>query len=207
MRKKVSVLLVVPAFILLAGCGATEVLQEEDMQMEDNSMQEEQAFSGEYSKMNASESTLSFVGGSSILDHQGEFENFDMNLTLDDTDPADLEKASLRVAIDATSVKTDSGGLDGHLTKEEFFDMENYPEITFVSTSIRASGDNMYSILGDLTIKEMTKSVTLDALIVDDGMTVTFDIPRKEFNVGNDSYGDKLLDDMVPVKAEIVFES
>lgn len=211
MRKLLSAFLVVPAFILLTGCAANDVPPAEDpmdaMPKEDTTMQEEQTFSGENSEMDESQSTLSFVGGSSIVDHPGVFEDFDVSLTLDDENPEDLEKASLNVVIDATTVKTDSAGLDGHLMKEDFFDTENYPEIMFASTSIRANADNSYVIIGDLTIKDMTKSVILDASIVDGGMTATFDLPRKEFNIGNDSYGDKLLDDTVPVKAEIVFEA
>ena len=157
--------------------------------------------------MDETQSTLTFVGGSTIIDHEGSFKTFDVTLTPDTTNPADLENASLEVRVDVASVETDSAGLDGHLMKEEFFDVENYPEVTFTSTDIRAEGDNRYSIVGDLTVKGMTKNVTLDASVTDAGMTVVFDLPRKEFVIGNDSYGDKLLDDIVPVNAEIVFES
>jgi polyisoprenoid-binding protein YceI len=63
-------------------------------------------------------------------------------------------------AVDATSVDTREEKRDGHLRSADFFDVENHPKITFTSTSITGSG-NDFSVVGDLTIRGTTKSVTL----------------------------------------------
>lgn len=54
---------------------------------------------------------------------------------------------------------------DGHLRSANFFDTENYPEITFVSTGIKAREDNKFELMGDLTIKSNTLPFTLDAVL------------------------------------------
>ena len=75
-------------------------------------------------------------------------------------DPA---ASSVSVTIDATSADSGVDVFDGHLTGENFFDTENYDEITFISTEIERTGADTGLITGDLTIKGVTKSVTLDA--------------------------------------------
>jgi polyisoprenoid-binding protein YceI len=115
-----------------------------------------------------------------------------------------LEAASITVAIDVTSVKTDAGVQD-HLLREDFFDAEQFPEATFTSTSIESLGGDRYEITGELTIKGATETVTLNATITDLYMLVNYDLPRQTFGVGNDSYGDKLLETLVPVEAKLVF--
>ncbi len=90
------------------------------------------------------------------------FDSFDLNLTLDPQNP---EKSSVTVTIDATSVSSRVDRFDGHLNGANFFDTANHPEITFQSTSMSKTGDSTYDVVGDLTIKGITKSVTLNATI------------------------------------------
>jgi polyisoprenoid-binding protein YceI len=163
------------------------------------------AFTGTSVTVDKEQSTLTFVGGSSVIDHEGSFEDFDVVITPSATDPADFTQAQVAVTIDTTSITSDSEMLTGHLNKEDFFDTTNYPTATFTSTSIDSAGDNMYKITGDLVLKGQTKTATFDATVTDDGMTVHYDLPRKDFGIGNDSYGDKLLDETVPVDGTIVF--
>ena len=54
---------------------------------------------------------------------------------------------------------------NGHLNGENFFDTANYPEITFVSTGIKSTGDNTFDLMGDLTLKGTTLPVTLHATL------------------------------------------
>ena len=68
-----------------------------------------------------------------------------------------LAETSVRAVASAASVSTNQADRDGHLRSADFFDVEPYPELTFVSTSV--SSDSM---LGDLTIKGVTRSVTFD---------------------------------------------
>ena len=75
---------------------------------------------------------------------------------------ADHPSAShLEVVIRAASIDTRNADRDGHLRGNDFFDMERYPEITFVSTSVRRTGENEYDVTGDLTNKGVTKSITV----------------------------------------------
>ncbi|WP_165793748.1 YceI family protein [Hyphococcus luteus] len=73
--------------------------------------------------------------------------------------PAD---SSVSIAIDAESINSGVEEFDGHLKGERFFDVANYPEITFVSTEVEKTGADTGTITGELTIKGATRPVTLD---------------------------------------------
>ncbi len=90
------------------------------------------------------------------------FDSFDVNLTADAENP---ENSQVEVLIDATSVNSRVEEFDGHLNDEDFFDTANYPEITFRSTAVKSTGENTFDVTGDLTIKDVTKPVTLAAVI------------------------------------------
>lgn len=70
--------------------------------------------------------------------------------------------AEVNIVIDMTSVKTGAEGFDAHIQSADFFDTENYPEATFKSTKVHFEGDVPSAIDGELTIKGITKAVTLD---------------------------------------------
>jgi polyisoprenoid-binding protein YceI len=90
------------------------------------------------------------------------FRSFDVSL---DLDSANIENSKIDVLIDATSVDSRVDVFNGHLNGENFFDTENHPEITFTGTNIASTGDDTFDITGDLTIKGITKSVTLNATL------------------------------------------
>lgn len=75
-----------------------------------------------------------------------------------EVDLESLANSSVEVTIVAASIDTRHEGRDNDLRDEAFFDVENYPEITFRSTSIEQEGDDLVAV-GDLTIKGNTKSV------------------------------------------------
>lgn len=76
---------------------------------------------------------------------------------------SDFEDAKVNVTIEAASISTNNLERDKHLKDAEFFDVEKYPEIKFKSTDFKSIGENKYRITGDLTIRDVTKPVTLDA--------------------------------------------
>ena len=92
----------------------------------------------------------------------GSFKSFEGTVT---TEGDTFEGAQVEFSLDVDSIDTNQEQRDGHLKSPEFFDAEKYPKITFKSTSF--TGDKL---TGDLTIKGITKSVTLD---VDHGGTAT----------------------------------
>ena len=80
-------------------------------------------------------------------------------VTLDDTD---LTKSTVQATIDAKGIDTRNAKRDEHLRSPDFFDVEKYPTITFVSTSVEKVSDEKYQVKGDLTMHGVTKPVTLD---------------------------------------------
>ncbi len=79
-------------------------------------------------------------------------------LTWNAEDPA---ASSIEVVIDAESIDSGVDDFDGHLKSADFFDVANHPEIAFVSTSVERTGATAGTVTGDLTIKGVTKPVTL----------------------------------------------
>lgn len=90
---------------------------------------------------------------------KGAFDSY--SAQIEAADLADLSTANISFAIDAASINTRSEDRDNHLKSADFFDAEQFPKITFQSTSIEKSGDD-YKVTGDLTIKDVTKPVTFD---------------------------------------------
>ena len=92
---------------------------------------------------------------------RGQFRKFSVDLDFDEENP---ERSSVAAHIEASSIDTGMEARDAHLRSGDFFDAESFPELSFRSTKIAASGDS-YRIDGDLTIKGVTRPVTLEAEI------------------------------------------
>ena len=90
------------------------------------------------------------------------FDAFDVALDLDNEAP---ENSSLEVMIDAASINSRVEEFDEHLNGDKFFDTSEYPNIDFQSTGIEQTGDDTFRVNGNLTIKGVTRAVTLDAKI------------------------------------------
>ncbi|MFD1770552.1 YceI family protein [Sphingobacterium suaedae] len=95
-----------------------------------------------------------------ISNVKGQFQDF--NVTVDSSS-ADLSQAQVKVEIKTDSVTTKNEPRDQHLRSEEFFNASAYPAITFKSTEIQKVDDDEYKLLGDLTIKGVTKPATFIA--------------------------------------------
>ena len=77
-------------------------------------------------------------------------------------DAAQPQNSRLELTIQAKSIDTRNADRDGHLRSNDFFDMDNFPTISFVSKSVEAVDTANYRVTGDLTIKDVTKPVTVD---------------------------------------------
>ncbi|WP_110207688.1 YceI family protein [Nocardioides daejeonensis] len=93
-----------------------------------------------------------------VTNVRGAFKEFEGTAHIDAANPAN-SKVDLTIAVN--SVDTGVADRDGHLASADFFDVEQFPTITFTSTSVERDGDD-WAITGDLTIKGTTKPVTID---------------------------------------------
>ena len=89
---------------------------------------------------------------------RGSFNEFEGTAVVDGDNPA---KSSVRVTIDAASIDTRNAQRDEHLRTNDFLALEQYPQITFVSTDIRQVDETTFEVAGDLTIKDVTNQVTV----------------------------------------------
>ena len=89
---------------------------------------------------------------------RGQFARFDGTFTIGE-DPTD---SAVDVTIDVASISTGEPQRDGHLLSPDFFDAENYPTIRFRSTGVRHAGGDQWALDGELTVKDVTRPVTLD---------------------------------------------
>ena len=110
-----------------------------------------------------------------------------------ESDGDDFDGADIRFSADVDSISTNNKDRDAHLKSDDFFNAERFPKLTFESTSFtKKSGDN-YRLVGDLTIRDVTKRVELDVeyngTAVDPygntkaGFEISGKINRKEFNL------------------------
>ena len=136
----------------------------------------------------------------------GQFTQFDATI---DVDPEDLSTLSAEATIDVASVDTEVERRDNHLRSADFFDVENHPQMEFVSTRAEVMGDNQVKLHGTLTLRGVTKPIVLDTtfggvLAGDEGdrigLMASTTINRRDFGV---SYGG-LLDSGVPVISDEV---
>ncbi len=106
--------------------------------------------------------------------------------------PTALSNSNINVSVNANSVNTDNEARDKHLKKDDYFDVEKYPLITFISTKITESTvAGRFFVIGNLTIKGITKSVQFGftAVPITNGYKFngSFDINRRDFGVGGSS--------------------
>ncbi len=147
---------------------------------------------------------------------KGKFSGLSGVLKLDEND---YSHSTVEVSIPAASVSTVDDKLDAHLKEPDFFDVEKFPALTFKSRSIRSLGDRDYEVSGDLTIRGVTKSVTLS---VDDvsapskdpwgnqriGLSASAKVNRKDFGfVWNAplEFGGVLVGDEVAITLDVQF--
>ncbi|MBF9072050.1 YceI family protein [Streptacidiphilus fuscans] len=121
---------------------------------------------------------------------RGAFNKFEGTAHLDGENPAN---STVRVSIQADSIDTRNEQRDGHLRTNDFLDAPNHPQITFVSTSVRQVENDRYEVTGDLTIKGVSKSLTIpfefQGAVMDPmnnfrvGLEGSVTINRKEFGL------------------------
>lgn len=101
-------------------------------------------------------------------------------------DKTNLQSSSMNICIKSNTVNTGNNGRDEHLKNEDFFEVEKYPNICFVSTSIEKSGTD-FIVHGNLTIKGVIKSVSIPFTSEKNTLKATLQIIRKDYSLGPNS--------------------
>lgn len=117
------------------------------------------ALTGDYT-VDPAHSTLGFVARHAMVTNvKGDFSDFTGSLHLDGTDPS---KSTATFDVRMDSISTGNADRDGHLKSSDFFKTDEFPTMTFRSTSAEALGGDDYRITGDLTILGTTRPLTID---------------------------------------------
>lgn len=96
-----------------------------------------------------------------ISEVEGNFKEFDGSVT---TKGEDFEGADVEFTALTSSINTDNDQRDNHLRSDDFFNAAKFPEMIFKSTSFKKVGDNKYKLIGNLTIRDITKEVELNVI-------------------------------------------
>ena len=130
------------------------------MSTTDTAVSGSQTLTGDY-VFDAAHTTFGFSARHAMVTKvRGTFHEFQGSAHLDFEDAA---KSSVVVTLKAASIDTGNGDRDTHLRSNDFFAMDEYPEITFRSTRIEAVDNDTFRVTGDLAIRGVSKSVTFDA--------------------------------------------
>ncbi|UUV22384.1 YceI family protein [Paenimyroides aestuarii] len=148
-----------------------------------------------------------------ISNVKGEFTTF--NATIDGED---FTQSTITVTIDAGSISTNNKDRDTHLKSADFFEVEAFPEISFVSTAVKKLAEDAYQIKGNLTMKGITKEVSLEAefggFMKDPygnekaGFSINGSLNRKDFGLNWNAAleaGGVMVGNEVKINAEVQF--
>lgn len=151
---------------------------------------------------------LFFVNHLGFSQSQGEFHDYDGSFSFD---PGDWADSKVEVTIRTASLDMDDYAWDKHLRSDDFFDVNQYPEMTFRSTRVERTGEQSGIIAGDLTLLGVTKPVILDVTFNKAGVhpiskkyvagfSARTVIKRSEFGM---KYGLPMVGDDVHVRLEV----
>lgn len=155
-------------------------------------------------------SQLSFtVTHLGINDVSGNFQDFEATI---ESTKADFSDAVFTLEAKTASINTRIEMRDNHLKSADFFDVEQYPTLSFKSTALKPAGKNKFKLTGDLTLHGVTKPVTMDleyrgtienpvSKKPTAGFRLTGTIKRSDFGVGP-KFQEAMLSDVVRIKAD-----
>lgn len=110
-------------------------------------------------KIDPAHTTVEFVAKHMLTRTRGRFTGFEGTIEVAERP----EDSRVEVSIDTTTIQTNQEMRDGHLKSEDFLDVEKFPVMTFRSTSLHPTGETTFELVGELTIKDITREVVLDS--------------------------------------------
>lgn len=121
---------------------------------------------------------------------RGRFTEYAATITTPETDPT---RSRAEVTIDVASIDTGEPSRDAHLKSADFFDVEGFPKLTFVSKRVQGDPEGTFKVIGDLTIRGTTREVVLDVEYQGEGrdpygnekrgFVATTKVDRREFGL------------------------
>jgi len=162
-------------------------------------------------KFDQANSTIAFKVRHVVGNAKGKFTKFSGTIEID---RERLETSSVLAAIQAASIDTANEKRDEHLRTPDFFNVKQYPEITFKSRRVKQTGPNAGEVAGDLTMHGVTRPVTLKVELLGDPGSVaknsttrwrvtTAPLKRSSFGIGKGATGESLIGNDVAVEIEI----
>lgn len=140
-------------------------------------------------KVDPDHSGVNFTIRHFVSNVSGRFKDFDGIVKYDKANPA---ASSVSFTIQAKSINTDNDDRDNHLRSADFFEVEKFATLTFTSTSVKAVDADTLEVTGDLTIKGVTRTVTVPVDLLGSvktprgekaGFESAFKIDRKEYGI------------------------
>ena len=157
------------------------------------------AVGGEKYAITPANSKVEFTASKVTGSHNGSFQKFSGEIDYS----GQPEKSVVKVTIETNSVNTDTPDLTKHLQTPDFFDVQKFPQATFVSTEIKPGGEKgaSHTVTGNLTLHGVTKAITFPATITvaPGGVNVesSFAINRKDFGINYAGAANNLIRDEV----------
>ena len=140
-------------------------------------------------KVDSDHSGVSFTIRHFVSNVPGRFKDFDGVIKYDPQNPA---ASSVNFTIQSASIDTDNADRDNHLKGADFFDVQKFPTLTFSSTSVKAVDADTLEVTGELTMKGVTKKVTVPVDLLGSvktprgekaGFETAFKLDRKEYGI------------------------
>ena len=207
--KKLVVALVVVASVLTACKG-----EKKEKAVETKAAEKVEVKVSELNNVDTAASVLTWKGTKPTGAHNGTVMIKDGDLLIEEGKVTGgefvIDMSSIKV-LDIPADNEGNGKLVGHLTSADFFDVAAYPSSKFVITNVEDKGDKVH-VTGNLTLKDVTKSITIPATVSTEGGVTTFAsekfmVNRADFNVkyGSKSFFDNLKDKFIDDNMELSF--
>ncbi|RYD29983.1 MAG: YceI family protein [Verrucomicrobiaceae bacterium] len=149
-------------------------------------------------------STVNFVGSKVTGSHSGGFKTVTGHFSVKD---GALSGNDHQVSIDMNSAWSDDEKLTGHLKSPDFFDVEKFPQSTFVATALTKTSDTSYEVAGNFTLHGVTKNISFPATVTSSGDLVKidakFDINRQDFGVVYPGKAEDLIRNEVVIELKL----
>ncbi|MGY2341928.1 YceI family protein [Pseudomonas sp. SDO5532_S415] len=159
----------------------------------------------EYTDVNATASTISFTYNQMGSRVYGTFGKFEGELDFDTRHP---EAARAKLTIELDSIDAGSEDANTELQKPAWFDTASYPVATFESTRFKDLGNSRYRITGNLTLRGLTREVTVPVLLKAENAIGIFDgelvLKRSDFKIGDGEWADTMVSDGINIRFRMV---